>query len=409
MRRFLLTFLSLAACLSCLRVSAQDICSDLFKQGYDDENTTLTSEQNFKYMQKTFCGDTAESFAQATSDTFDLGVKAVDLMDATLGGKTDAGSFEMRRTLFCSHNLDTATSSPALLATIKSVSAAATAAVKQCYALHPAFSIAVTPKDTLDGFAVTVRDNTGDATVTAISADAGPVQCDKTLPATVTPPFTFNCTKPQEKTILLSVNVQGKGSLSGIELYGTDRAIPDMQNAIAALTQAAAAAPAAAPAATPAVAASGAAAPGPGFACLGCIVASVLTEDDFKKANGDGWALCEGQSIAGSKLAEATGETTAPDLRGVFLRGKNDGRFPSGNKAGDVAEHDLGAYSPDTVGPHQHKIMIGGEAPLPAGPALTAAWSAHSSTQEDRLVRPYDGATETQPKNVTVNYYCKIN
>ena len=301
MRRFLLTLLAMAACLSTVRASAQDICADLFKQGYDDENATLTAQQNFQYAQKTFCGDTAETFTQATSDTFDLGVKMVDLMDATLGGKTDAGSFDMRRTLFCSHNPDTAASSPALLATIRSTGAAATAAVKQCFALHPAFSIAVTPEAALDGFAVTVRDNTGDATVTSISGGNGEVKCDKTLPATVTPPFTFKCTKPAEKTIELSVNVQSKGSVSGVELYGMDRAIPDMRSAIAALTQAAATAPAAA-----GKAGAAAAVPEAGFDCLGCIVASVLTEEDFRKANGDGWVLCQGQSIAGSKLAVST-------------------------------------------------------------------------------------------------------
>jgi hypothetical protein len=413
MRRHLLALLSIAACITTLPAAAQDICADLFKQGYDDENATLTSQQNYQYIQRTFCSDSAETFDQANGDKFNLGVKGLDLMDATLSGKTDAGNYAVRRTLFCSHNLDTAGSSPALLGAIKTVGAAATAAVKQCFVLHPDFSIAVTPKDTLDGFAVTIRDNTGAANVTAISSDNGPVQCDKTAPATVTPPFTFNCSKPQDKTILLSVTVEGKGSLSGIELYGTDRAIPDMQNAIAALTQAAAAGTAAAPVPAAAAAPAGTSAPAAGtpaaISCLGCIVASVLAENDFKKANGDGWALCHGQSIAGSKLAEATGERNAPDLRGVFLRGKNDGRFPSGSHAGDVAEHDLGAYSPDTVGPHQHKIMVPGDAPAPPGTGISSSFNDHGAVREDRLVRSWDGATETQPKNVTVNYYCKIN
>lgn len=403
MRRPLLAILALVAGLAPLRSTAQDLCADLFRQGYDDENLTLTSQQNFQYLQKTFCSDTAETYAQATSDGFNLGVKILDLVDATLGGKTDESSYTARRTQFCSYKLDTATAGAPILGAIKTASAAATAAVKQCFDLHPAFSIAITPKDTLDGFAVTVRDNSGDANVTAISADTGALKCDKTLPAKVTPPFTFNCTKPQDKTLLVSVQ-SDKGSVSGVEVYGTDRTIPDMQNAIAALTQAAQSASTPTAATSPAPAAS-ATAP---FSCLGCIVASVLAEKDFQQANGDAWALCQGQSIAGSKLAEATGAQNAPDLRGVFLRGRNDGRFPSTGK-GEVAEHNLGAYTPDTVGPHQHKIMVAGSSTQPGGPTISSAISPHASLEESTLVRPWDGATETQPKNVTVNYYCKIN
>lgn len=137
-------------------------------------------------------------------------------------------------------------------------------------------------------------------------------------------------------------------------------------------------------------------------------MASVLAEKDFQQANGDGWALCQGQSIAGSKLADATGAKTVPDLRGVFLRGRNDGRFPTTGKTA-VAEHELGAYTPDSVGPHQHKIMVPGEESQPAGADISSTISPHAAVEESSLVRSYDGATETQPKNVTVNYYCKIN
>ncbi len=44
------------------------------------------------------------------------------------------------------------------------------------------------------------------------------------------------CTKPKDKTVLLTVNVTGKGTLKAVELYGTDRTIPDIVNDVKALS-----------------------------------------------------------------------------------------------------------------------------------------------------------------------------
>ncbi|HEY6347094.1 MAG TPA: hypothetical protein VIY49_36855 [Bryobacteraceae bacterium] len=180
--------------------------------------------------------------------------------------------------------------------------------------------------------------------------------------------------KPQSKTILLTVNVEGKGTLSGVELYGTDRIIPELQNDVQALLQAP--------------------------SCLGCIEASPLSEYQFQAANGQGWQLCAGQSIRGTKLSQVTGQSVVPDLRGVFLRGKNYGQKPG------VEEVDLGQYRPDTVGPHQHKVMVPGNEQDEVG--IKYEWG-HIKIEKDKLVRALDDFTETQPKNVTVNYFCKVN
>ena len=96
------------------------------------------------------------------------------------------------------------------------------------------------------------------------------------------------------------------------------------------------------------------------LACLGCIEASVLPDDQFQKVNGAEWVLCKGQDIKGSRLSQFTGQTTVPDLRGVFLRGKRNNR-----EIKDVLEIELGTYSPDTVGAHTHTYVVaGGDSPV---------------------------------------------
>lgn len=368
-----------AACTVCVvsPVLAQDVCADLFKQGYYDEKSTFTTQQDFTYVQHAFCSDTSITYQDATDGAFNLGVNVIDIIDATLGGQTDASSYVTRRQQFCGYNFNAATSSATLIAAAKTVSAAATAAMAKCWSLYPGFSVSVTPKSTLDGFAVTVRDNTGDANVTKISTDKGPAECDTSVPAVVSPPFTFNCSKPQDQTLLLTVNVAGKGTLSGVELYGTDRALPEIQSDLKALWQAIASA-----------------------SCLGCIQASVLSESQFRSVNGDGWVLCQNQSIVGSKLSQATGQTNAPDLRGVFLRGKN-----YGYRAG-VDEVGLGQYRGDTIGPFQPSVRV-----LPSGPGTSpgVSWGMGGALKKDDLFPVTQDAAETQPKNVTVNFFCKIS
>lgn len=152
--------------------------------------------------------------------------------------------------------------------------------------------------------------------------------------------------------------------------------------------------------------------------CVGCIQASTLTEADFKALNGNNWVLCDGRDISGSKLAQAIHQTKAPDLRGVFLRGKNYGRFS------EVKELEAGKFEPDQLGRHGHGITDPGhQHPIMVtkGNEQTEAgilWNVEGiAVKPDKLVRSattgisvndYPGV-ETAPKNVIVNYFLKIN
>lgn len=56
----------------------------------------------------------------------------------------------------------------------------------------------------------------------------------------------------------------------------------------------------------------------------GTIVASMLELERFQKIAGNAWKPADGRKVsAKSKYATLTGNTTLPDLRGMFLRGLN--------------------------------------------------------------------------------------
>lgn len=138
--------------------------------------------------------------------------------------------------------------------------------------------------------------------------------------------------------------------------------------------------------------------------CLGCVEASFLSETDFQLVNGSSWVLCDGRDIRGSRLQSLTSNhANVPDLRGVFLRAKNYGRYPN------VDETELGGYREDTVKAHQHKVQVSvsGNGSSQSG----IVYSGPSKLAADPLLPGefVDQGKETQPKNVTVNYFCKIN
>ena len=70
---------------------------------------------------------------------------------------------------------------------------------------------------------------------------------------------------------------------------------------------------------------------------VGSVVPSLLTPGQFAKEAGDPptfdlkqskWTLADDKGrVPGTHYAELTGNSPIPDLRGLFLRGKNDGRM----------------------------------------------------------------------------------
>jgi len=141
---------------------------------------------------------------------------------------------------------------------------------------------------------------------------------------------------------------------------------------------------------------------------VGTIVASSLTPREFAKASGDPdnlevtksrWTLADGKSVAGTTYATIRGEIPIPNLCGVFLRGK-------ANKRAGIDEIALDEYRPDTVGYHQHSAQVANPGVIAGGGIVYGGSTRTEGTTA--LIAAWPGP-ETVPKNVTVNYYIKIN
>lgn len=160
-------------------------------------------------------------------------------------------------------------------------------------------------------------------------------------------------------------------------------------------------------------------------AIVGTIISSLLQPAQYASEVGDPetfdstvskWAFADGRDVAGSKYAEATGDTTLPDLRGMFLRGLNAGRAdglqdPDGvsRKPGDLQEDQFQGHG------HLHELGANGADYSPGtfqGVFGTNSYTGPARILDPRTIAKYGDAkfgTETRPKNIAVNYYIRIN
>ncbi len=167
---------------------------------------------------------------------------------------------------------------------------------------------------------------------------------------------------------------------------------------------------------------------------IGTIIASTLTQAQMDAQCGAGlWLIADG-SAAPSTYQTATGQSTLPDLRGVFLRGKNNGR--SDGKQDPAGESAIGTYEADQLQDHMHNWLDdtsaghGIPAPSPYAPTggsyfgLTGTWTAITNDPPHvGMVTTVNGpwsngagmslvaarvGSETRSKSVTVNYFIKV-
>jgi len=147
---------------------------------------------------------------------------------------------------------------------------------------------------------------------------------------------------------------------------------------------------------------------------VGTIVSSMLTPEQFTWATGDNtepdlkkrkWVLADGRDVTNSDYARITGKNNIPDLRGMFIRGKNNVR--NDGKENPGGELDLGVYQSDELKKHSHSTvqMIHNDNIDGIDSAVTHSYEHHNETRETGII----GEAETRPRNVTVNFYIKIN
>jgi hypothetical protein len=110
---------------------------------------------------------------------------------------------------------------------------------------------------------------------------------------------------------------------------------------------------------------------------IGDVKTSFLTEAQFQTEHDSTWILCDGRSIVGTHLASVTGWINVPDLRGQFLRGKNNGRS-DGNQDPD-GEKNLGQFTNDKYRSHDHTTPIHTH----SFSATTSSNGAHNHIQDE--------------------------
>lgn len=163
---------------------------------------------------------------------------------------------------------------------------------------------------------------------------------------------------------------------------------------------------------------------------IGSIIESVLDEADFQALQDYNdpskprFILADGRDVTGYAYVAVTGSSTVPDLRGIFLRGKNNGRSDGNqNPAGDLA---IGTLSSGTVGPHSHTygarggngassgILPQGAQDVSAGAnggivinTLPATSGSPASTE--LIGTSNSSGAQTQPTNVTINIFIRVN
>lgn len=169
---------------------------------------------------------------------------------------------------------------------------------------------------------------------------------------------------------------------------------------------------------------------------IGTIIASILEFEKFQNVAGNAWKPADGREVsAKSKYAKLTGNTTLPDLRGMFLRGLNQFdpvkgprldkyKDPDGSrrKAGKPQEdatslpkNKKNPFKGNTVsaGDHSHiyfKARREGGRSGSNERASSEAGSTGSSGSHTHTVLIIDGGdSETRPVNIAVVYYIKID
>jgi len=148
---------------------------------------------------------------------------------------------------------------------------------------------------------------------------------------------------------------------------------------------------------------------------VGTVIASMLTPQQMDQTAppDETWVIADGAKYPTTAWGTLTSNASVPDLRGVFLRGQNLGRVMSeGNPDGSA----LGAYQNDMFAAHRHSLVTG-SVPRDGG-ACSASFNglldsasiyAKGADQCNGDAMNYAGGDETRPRNVTVNYFIRVN
>ena len=139
---------------------------------------------------------------------------------------------------------------------------------------------------------------------------------------------------------------------------------------------------------------------------IGTIIASMLSPEQFYIEYGqDKWRLADGSRIEEAAYIKIAKSNKLPDLRGMFLRGINNGR--DDDFADPIGDRKPGSTQKDAVGSHSHKMTLSAAIAHPNGGTFARGGAPPYigiESQTDKF-----GSNENRPKNAAVFYYIKIN
>ena len=169
---------------------------------------------------------------------------------------------------------------------------------------------------------------------------------------------------------------------------------------------------------------------------IGTIIASMLEFEKFQNISGNAWKPADGRKVsAKSKYATLTGNTTLPDLRGMFLRGLNqfdpvkgprldkykdpDGsRRKTGKPQEDATSLPKNKENPFkgnavSAGDHSHIYFKarreGGRTGSNERASSEGSSTGSSGSHSHTVLITAGGDSETRPVNIAVVYYIKID
>jgi len=120
------------------------------------------------------------------------------------------------------------------------------------------------------------------------------------------------------------------------------------------------------------------------------------------------WVLADGRDVTRSEYERiSNGKRTVPDLRGLFLRGINEGA-----KNDPDGERLAGTVQLDSFASHNHGAILPRIAELDETPAyggIAAKMVAASAKGSTPVSIESNGGPETRPRNAAVYWYIRIN
>lgn len=158
---------------------------------------------------------------------------------------------------------------------------------------------------------------------------------------------------------------------------------------------------------------------------VGSVFPSMLTEPQLQallnNPNPSTWVVADGRDVTGSQFQFVTGMTNIPDLRGIFVRGLNNGGSAAGTRSDSYANPNdpSGTFTPgtlalDAVGPHYHNYAT--QRRNADGSAIADVWFTNSSLGSNTYSTDQGSATpqgsvlvETAPKNASLIWFIRIN